>query len=110
MELSLRQMSCSEASGLDALQTERELIAGRLGAAGQVAAGQLQDALQDWRSPSRYERLGCDFPKVSESLRNALPPNVFADVNRLAVLELACRLPDIVPTRNLPDEVLALYP
>ncbi|MGD0192727.1 MAG: hypothetical protein ABSD74_18465 [Rhizomicrobium sp.] len=110
MELSLSQMPGSDALLVDALRAEREVVARRLGNAEQAAVRGLQNTLQDWRSPCRYETIGREFSEVSESLRNTLAQDVFADVNRLLVLDLACRLPEILPARNLPDDVIALYP
>lgn len=92
------------------MRTERERLRTRLSASQRASAAELQSTLRDWRTPSRFEDLGQEFVRRAEVLRTTLDNSLFVVLNRLLVIELTLRLPERVAERNMPDEILALYP
>ena len=92
------------------LIAERERVKSRLGPDETSWAVRLEQAVCDWRTPSRFEALGTKFSRLSADVQSFVSPTVARDVNRLLVVELALKLPPAMLTREISQEILALYP
>src|SRR5579863_6735434 len=92
----------------NALSAEREGLIRRLNSQQQSIARELQIALPDWLMQSGH--LGNKFTRLATTAGKAFDHSTLLSINRLVVVELALRLPETLAQRNLPSEVLALYP
>jgi hypothetical protein len=86
---------------------ERENLARRLNREQRAAAKELQMALPDWR---RSAFLGSKFANLAIAAVSKFPPETLLSINKFIVADLALRLPQTLAERDLPEEVLALYP
>jgi hypothetical protein len=95
-------------STADALAIECDALCKRLTFPEQSAAHELQAALPDWRRP--MSGLGRKFIDLSDGFRVRFETRTFLDINKLVIVDFALRLAETLVTRNLPDEIVALYP
>jgi hypothetical protein len=92
----------------EAFVVERDGLLKGLTQEQQSAARELQTALPDWRRG--IGGLGSKFISLSTALRERFKQSAFLDINKLVVVDFALRLTETIAQRNIPDEVLALYP
>jgi len=92
----------------DAFSAEWDGVARRLRSEELSCAKELRMALPDWRSPSGG--LGARFINLATKASKRFEHSTLLMINRLLVAQLALRLPQSIPGRNVPSEVLALYP
>jgi hypothetical protein len=86
---------------------EREGLSQRLTQKEQSAARELQAALPDWRHPTAgLER----FKALSAGFRQRFERTTFLNINKFVVVDLMPRLEEAIASRNIPDEILAMYP
>jgi len=91
----------------DGLVTERAQLSKRLSQEEHAAAREFQAALPDWCNPRGTLERCC---AMSATLRQLLTPSSFLHLNKFVVVDLALQLEHKVSSRNLPAEILALYP
>lgn len=92
------------------LIARRERVKSRLQPDEASLAVRLERAVCDWRKPSRFEDVGAEFSRLAADLQSSVSPAIMQDINRLLVAELALKLPLAMLTREIPQEILALYP
>jgi len=97
-----------EESTIEGFARERERLSQRLTREEQSAADDLQAALPDWRVTE--SGVGEKFANLSTILQHRFKPSTFLDLNKFLIAELALALEVKLASRDLPDEVLALYP
>jgi hypothetical protein len=104
----------TDSATTDELANTRETLASRLNLPARTVAKDLQMALPDWRQPGYLDRspgtLGSKFAKVANAAARKFPRPTFVGISRFVVADLALRLHETMAERDLPDEVLALYP
>jgi hypothetical protein len=87
--------------------TERDELSRRLTQAQQSAVGELETALPDWRDPTGgFGR----FSALSAAFRQRFEPSTFSNINKFVVVDLVLRLEEAIASRNLPNEILTMYP
>jgi hypothetical protein len=95
----------------DGFLEERETLVRRLDAQAQSAAKELQVALPDWRRPAHpVIGLGKRFIALAEAAHDTFEQSTLLNINKLLVVESALKLPETLAKRDLPEEVLAMYP
>jgi hypothetical protein len=87
--------------------TERDDLSRRLTQAEQSAARELEAALPDWRDATGG--LG-RFSTLSAAFRRRFERSTFLDINKFVVVDLVLGLEEAIASRNLPDEILTMYP
>ena len=92
----------------EAFLMERAGLSKRLTHEERSATWELQTALPDWRRG--IGGLGGEFISLSEALQDRFKQSTFLNINKLVIVDLAVRLKETLARRNIPDEVLALYP
>jgi hypothetical protein len=92
----------------EAFSAEWDALAKRLRSQELSFARELRMALPDWRLPSGD--LGAGFINLATKASKRFEHSTLLTINRLLVVQLALRLPQTLPGRNVPSEIMALYP
>jgi hypothetical protein len=95
-------------STIEGFVNERDLLSRRLEPEEQSAARELAATLPDWREP--VSGLGDKFIRMSTAFQQRFKTSTAIDINKFLVIDLALVLEARLVTRDLPKEVLALYP
>lgn len=86
---------------------QQQWLSQRLNPQEQSAASELEAALPDWRDATGgLERFG----NLTEAFRPRYDRSTFININKLVIVNLALRLEESIASRNIPDEILLMYP
>jgi hypothetical protein len=92
----------------DALADIRGILSSHLNAEERSAAEELETALPDWRQPARD--LGAKFINLALAEMQRFSPSTLININKLVVADMALKLPETLSKRDLPRDVLTMYP
>src|ERR1700730_330823 len=92
----------------DTLSEELDNLSRCLSAQERSAAIELQTALPDWRRPA--SGLGEKFINLAAVAMHTFPQATLLNISKFVVADLALKLPETLAKRNLPHEVLMMYP